>query len=275
MNRRFTHTNAASTAAGFEKSKPAAVFIHRTRATRQMAPSPSVQSGATRLGSNSSHTKELFLRACVDSGWSVECLTMIRTAALLVLSFCLYGCTNQKSPVSDGPALRLTATDGRSYEPLAPGGQSASVLVVVLQDCPICNAYAPRVQRLASQFASRGVRFFLVQVDPTLSTAGAAAHAKEYGYTFPVLIDRGHELVKRLGVSAVPTAVVLDARGRVQYKGRIDNRYFSLGKSREAATTDDLRTALKSVVDGKPVQVARTKVIGCAVPDLPQTGDAR
>jgi hypothetical protein len=108
-----------------------------------------------------------------------------------------------------------------------------------------------------------------------LPDAEAAAHAKEYGYTIPVLVDRHHDLVRRLGVVAVPTAVVIGPDGVVQYKGRIDNRYFALGKPREAATTDDLRTALDAVTEHKPLTVARTKVIGCAVPDLRQTGDAR
>lgn len=161
------------------------------------------------------------------------------------------------------------------FRPLDPAAHSASVLLFVLQDCPICNGYAPRLQRLASQFSARGVQFYLVQVDPMLSGADAAAHAKEYGYTVPVVVDRRHELVRRLGVVAVPTAVVIGPGGAVCYVGRIDNRYFALGKPREAATTDDLRAALVSVLEHKPLTVARTKVIGCAVPDLPQTGDAR
>jgi peroxiredoxin len=197
---------------------------------------------------------------------------MFRIATLITLSLCFCGCAAQKPAAArDSAAMHLGSADGQRYDPLAATGHAPSVLIFVLQDCPICNAYAPRIQRLAGQFAGRGVRFYLVQVDPAFSSADAAAHAREYGYTFPVLMDRGHELVKRLGVRAVPTAIVLDGQGEVQYKGRIDNRYFSLGKSREAATTDDLRKALAAVVEGKQVQVARTKVIGCAVPDVPQS----
>jgi len=202
---------------------------------------------------------------------------MIRSAVFCcALLLCLCGCAVAPHPTATKTApLAFTATDGRRCQPLNPQGRPASVLVFVLQDCPICNAYASRIERLAARFAPRGVQFYLVHVDPSLSDADAAAHAKEYGYRFPVLVDRAHMLVKRLGVSAVPTAVVLDRKGQVQYRGRIDNRYFALGKSRELATSNDLRQALDSVMDGKPVQVARTRVIGCAVPDLPQTGDAR
>jgi peroxiredoxin len=202
---------------------------------------------------------------------------MFRSLSIAILiAGSVVGCGHAGSPqVAQPDGVAIAAIDGRMIHPLDPAGHTASVLLFVLQDCPICNGYAPRVQRLVSQFSARGVQFYLVQVDPMLSDAEAAAHAKEYGYTIPVLVDRRHELVHRLGVVSVPTAVVIGPGGAVRYEGRIDNRYFALGKPREAATTDDLRTALDAVIEHKPLTVARTKVIGCAVPDLPKTSDAR
>ena len=82
------------------------------------------------------------------------------------------------------------------------------MFVFVLQDCPICNGYAPQIQRLASEFSSQGSRFYLIHVDPMLTLDGARKHAKDFGYSIPVLIDAHHELVARLGVIAVPTAVL-------------------------------------------------------------------
>lgn len=202
---------------------------------------------------------------------------MIRTALLglfvLLAGGCGAGLAQPADPPPEvrhrSPTLNITGTDGRRYQPLDASGRRAAVLVFVLQDCPICNSYAPQVQRLATEYAGRGVPFYLVQVDATLSDSDAAAHAREYNYRIPVLVDRRHDLVNRLGVRAVPTAVVLGDGGDVKYQGRIDDRYFALGKSRQAPTTDELRQALAAVAEGKPVRVARTKVVGCAVPDLP------
>ena len=203
---------------------------------------------------------------------------MIRTVliSLLLAPLCA-GCADGTRPQNaQAESFTVRAADGSAWQPLTVGpGQSASVLVFVLQDCPICNGYSRRLQQLAAQFWPRGVRFYLVQVDPLLTDAQALAHAKEYGYAMPVLVDRRHELVRKLGVVAVPTAVVVGSDGAVRYKGRIDNRYFALGKSREAATTDELHNALQAVVEHRPPPVARTRVVGCAVPDLPQVGNAR
>ena len=164
---------------------------------------------------------------------------------------------------------KFASIDGRSYQPLAVAPHAAAVVMFILQDCPICNAYAPEVQRLAAEFGPRDVPFYLVHVDPTLSAQDARKHARDYGYKLPTFIDRDHELVRRLGVAAVPTAVVLGHDGSIAYEGRIDDRFVALGQSRNAPTTHELRDALDAIRDGRPPPVRRTRVVGCAVPDLP------
>lgn len=174
------------------------------------------------------------------------------------------------SPATQPASIRLTGIDGRSYEPLTLGGHRAAVLVFVLQDCPICNGYAPQIERLASKFSPRGVAFYLIHVDPTLTIEAARKHAADYGYSIPVMIDRRHELVSQLGVTAVPTAVVLGSDGRIRYEGRIDDQYLAIGKARNVVTKHDLQDAIEATTEGKPVKQSRTRAIGCAVPDLPE-----
>lgn len=179
------------------------------------------------------------------------------------------GCAVASTPKKTGPpSIEVTGIDGKPYHPLSVRPHRATVLIFVLQDCPICNAYAPEIKRMASDFMHEGAVFYLVQVDPTLSGAEARAHAADYGYSIPVLLDTRHALVDRLSITAVPTAIVLAADGSVQYKGRIDDRYIALGKPRDHPTTRDLRDALAAVLRHEPVAIARTPTVGCAVPEL-------
>jgi thiol-disulfide isomerase/thioredoxin len=180
---------------------------------------------------------------------------------------------SDSSPTTAPAALRITGIDGQPYQPLTVEPHKAAVLVFVLQDCPICNGYAPLIQRLAAKFSPQGASFYLIHVDPTLSTADAVKHAKDFGYQLPVLIDRKHDLVGRVGIQIAPTAVVLGADGAPRYKGRIDDQYAGVGKPRTVATTHELRDAITAVLDDKTVPVAQTRAIGCAVPDLPTRGD--
>jgi peroxiredoxin len=187
----------------------------------------------------------------------------------LALILLLSSCISAGAPATQPAAIGLSGIDGKTYEPLNCAGLKAAVLVFVLQDCPICNGYAPQIRRLASQFGAKGTQFYLIHVDATLSSEGAAKHAKAYGYTIPVIIDSKHELVGRLDVVAVPTAAVLGSDGEVKYQGRIDDQYVAIGKSRNVATRYDLRDAIAATLEGKPIAESRTRAVGCAVPDVP------
>jgi hypothetical protein len=50
------------------------------------------------------------------------------------------------------------------------------------------------------------------------------------------------------------------------YDGRIDDRYYALGKQRPAARVHDLRDTLTAVMAGKRVSKKRTEVVGCFMP---------
>src|SRR5437868_7020553 len=101
------------------------------------------------------------------------------------------------APPSQDQGFSLRDLNGKDHLPFAEAAVKAVVLLFVLADCPIANAYAPEINRLDQDYGSRGVRFLLVQVDPDLQAEEAARHAREYGYTCPVVLDGEHALVRR------------------------------------------------------------------------------
>jgi peroxiredoxin len=165
-------------------------------------------------------------------------------------------------------ALEITGIDGNVLRPLEVRKAKASVIIFVLQDCPISNKYAPEIQRLADEFEKKGARVFLVHVDPELSDRDAAKHAQEHQYKLPVLVDRKHALVGALNAKIAPEAFVIDGDGKVQYRGRIDDRYVALGKPRHEVQRRDLRLAVEAVIDGGTVEVHETEAVGCFIPEL-------
>jgi len=195
--------------------------------------------------------------------------SLSRWVLVVLLMMCGRAIGSDRSPTTRPESLHITAIDGRDYSPLTVAPNRAAVLFFVLQDCPICNNYAPLIERLSGKFGAQGARFYLIHVDSTITQEAAIQHAKNYGYTIPVLIDRRHELVSRLGVEIAPTAVVLGADGTPVYKGRIDDLYAGIGKPRTVATTHELLDAIVAVVEGKPVNTTQAQSVGCAVPDLP------
>jgi len=143
-----------------------------------------------------------------------------------------------------------------------------TVLIFVSTECPISNRYAPEIRRLHDEFAMRGIRFRLVYPNPLDSDAAIARHLEEYGYPPIAQRDADHALVKMAGVTVTPEAALFDARQRLVYRGRIDDRFVEIGRERPAPAQRDLRDALTAFLAGKRVSASRTQAVGCFIADM-------
>ncbi len=158
---------------------------------------------------------------------------------------------------------QVSDVTGRPVRPFDLHGARAAVLLFVAVDCPISNGYAPELRRIMADH--RDLRFYLVYADPTTTAADARAHAAAYGYACPALLDPGHVLLARVGVTVTPEVAVVTAAGTLLYRGRVDDRYVDFGRKRPVAATHDLQAALAAVDAGRPVPVALTRAVGCPI----------
>ena len=155
--------------------------------------------------------------------------------------------------------------DGRPLAPFAPAGK-ANVILFVQTDCPISNSYAPEIQRVCKAYASQGISCSLVYEDVRVDAAAVRRHLSEYAYSgVPATIDSSRALADRVKATITPQAVVVDARGAIRYRGRIDNFYASLGKPRQHVTAHDLTDALDAILAGTPVPKPETEALGCFI----------
>jgi len=165
--------------------------------------------------------------------------------------------------------VRIPDLDDRAVDPFkAPAGTKAHAFIFVSVECPISNRYAPEVRRLHEKFAAQGVEFSLVYPNPMEPVAAIRRHLKEYSYPMRALRDPRQELSKVAGATITPEAAVFDTRGRVLYRGRIDDRYVSLGVERPVASRRDLDEALTAIVAGKAPHEATTQAVGCYIADF-------
>ncbi len=155
--------------------------------------------------------------------------------------------------------------DGRAVNPLASAQPKAVVLLFVRTDCPISNRYAPELQRLRRQF--KDVRFWLIY--PNDEAAAIARHVKEYGYQkAEALRDPQHTLVKLAGAQVTPEAAVFvfeNAKPRLIYRGRIDDRVVAFGKQRAKPTQPELVTTLNAVLRGAKLSFKEQPAVGCDI----------
>ncbi|MCU1337629.1 MAG: Redoxin domain protein [Bryobacterales bacterium] len=169
--------------------------------------------------------------------------------------------------VSGATPVRFELRDTNGITHTAEEWQSKRVIVLffTMTDCPLANGYVPEMNRMRAVYEPRGVAFYAVQSDSTVSDAAVRKYAQEFGYSFPMLNDARLTLARLAGAKVTPEVAVLSPSGEVLYLGRIDNKVEDLTRPRYAATEPELRNALDAVLAGKAPKESRTRAVGCAI----------
>jgi peroxiredoxin len=164
------------------------------------------------------------------------------------------------------PAFDLPGTDGATH---AAGGPSAAPVVVVFtcNHCPYALAWHERIARLARDYAGRGVR--VLNVNPN----DAGSHPRDsfdamrervaadpHAWPMPYLRDEDQAVARAYGARTTPDVFVLDAEGRLAYRGAPDADHDD-----EALDARWVRDALDALLGGRPVERPQTEPVGCSV----------
>ncbi|MEO8500193.1 MAG: redoxin domain-containing protein, partial [Vicinamibacteria bacterium] len=121
--------------------------------------------------------------------------------------------------------------------------------------CPYANYFAVHLREMSESYGPRGVLFVGVNSNNWESLQDIVEDAAEHRFTFPILKDGRHVIADRFGASRTPEAFLVDATGRLRYRGWVKSKQGS----------PDLRNALVAVIEGRAVRRPVTKAFGCAV----------
>jgi tRNA(Leu) C34 or U34 (ribose-2'-O)-methylase TrmL len=151
-----------------------------------------------------------------------------------------------------------------------------SVLISYSIDCPMCNRYTADLVAIQKEIVNinkvhtilkkgRGLpkfQFGLIKVnsDEVWDMDGFNPPIQEI-----TISDGQHEFVKRLNMNVYPEAVVLNSRGEILYKGKIDDRAVSTGVTRPQAKVRYLSDAINQLNLGKKVATPSTRAQGCYI----------
>lgn len=85
--------------------------------------------------------------------------------------------------------------------------------------CPPCRAEMPDMQEFYEQEKENGVTILGVNlIETEQGPESVDAFLKEYGITFPVVLDQGKHISQQYQAISIPTSYVIDTEGVVQYK---------------------------------------------------------
>jgi len=85
--------------------------------------------------------------------------------------------------------------------------------------------------------------------------------AKEMGYEFPYVVDKGSQLANSFGGQTTPHAFLFDSNYELVYKGAIDDNYDSADDVKKAY----VREAMRNLAKDEKVAIAETKPVGCSI----------
>ena len=139
-------------------------------------------------------------------------------------------------------------------------GENGAVLVWVSAQCPVVKAYNERINQVADELRAKGISLIGINSNATESLDWVASHAKEVGYKFPVLIDKGNVLADKLGASVTPEFYYFNKENVLLYHGALDN-----DRSGKNVTSNYLRDALNSALSKEPIKTSKTNAFGCSI----------
>jgi peroxiredoxin len=160
--------------------------------------------------------------------------------------------------------FHLPDTRGQTVSLADFKGKKAVAVVFVGTECPINNAFMPRLAELSRTYTPRGVQFLAISSNHQDTTERVAEHARKYEVPFPVLKDADNVVADRFGARRTPEVFLLDATRTVRYRGRIDDQ-FGIGYKRAQPTRRDLAEAIDELLAGKAVSRPTTPVAGCVI----------
>ena len=96
------------------------------------------------------------------------------------------------APLYASPTIitfKLNSTDGKPWSLDDCKDKKAVVVIFIGTQCPINNAFMPRLIELQKTYGDKGVQLLAINPNEHDSDEAIAEHAKKFGLTFPVLRD--------------------------------------------------------------------------------------
>ena len=162
------------------------------------------------------------------------------------------------------PSTTLTNTENQKVNLLDFKDAKVMVLAFLGTNCPVANAYLPKLEELSSKFQDSKVQFIGIYANSFDSFERVRKHREEYKISFPTLLDHQQTSTELLHVNRIGEVVVLDARRVVRYQGRISDQ-IGLDYRKESATREDLQEAISESLQNKKISIPSTEVVGCLI----------
>ena len=137
----------------------------------------------------------------------------------------------------------------------------AVVVAFLSFDCPVAKDYVVPLEKLASEYESKGIRF--IGVVPGQNQQSVDKGSGAFKVHYPIIGDPDFLVARVLEASCTPEVFLLGKEQDLIYRGRIDDKYVARLKAKRKISREDLREALNEYLAGKELSVKKTEAVGC------------
>jgi peroxiredoxin len=170
-------------------------------------------------------------------------------------------------PLGTGmPSFTLKDPFGKNYSSDGLIGTKGLLVVFTCNHCPYAKAVWPRLIRIAHDARNLGIP--AVAINPNIHPnypddrpECMIQKIKEWGITFPYLVDDTQETAKAFMAQCTPDIYLMNHERILIYHGRIDDNWQDEGK----VTRKDLQNAINALADGKEIPSPQYPSMGCSI----------
>lgn len=144
------------------------------------------------------------------------------------------------------------------------------ILVFTCNHCPYSKMYEERIIALDKKYKDLGYPVVAINPNDPIASPGddfesMKKRAKEKGFTFPYLFDKGQTVYPKFGATRTPHVFILNKTKKkdmvVSYIGAIDNN----ARDASAVSEEYVADAIDTLLAGKKLTTTKTKAIGCSI----------
>jgi peroxiredoxin len=166
------------------------------------------------------------------------------------------------------PAFRLPDTvSGKILSLDVLKSPVATVIMFICNHCPFVKHVNNELVRLANDYIPQKISFIAISANdvvnyPDDSPEKMKQAAKQLDYPFPYLYDESQEVARAFDAACTPDFFIYDKNLILLYRGQLDD---SRPSNNIPVTARDVRSALDSILLGKPVPQNQRPSIGCNI----------
>lgn len=168
---------------------------------------------------------------------------------------------------TEAPNFSLADPDGNSFDLSEQQVDKGLLVVFMCNHCPYVIHIREQLVQRFREYQGQGITVVAVNSNdyhtyPDDSPERMAQDIKEFGYTFPYLVDEDQQVARAYRAACTPDLYLFDKDRKLVYRGQFDS---ARPGNTTPVTGDDLTAAVAQMLEGREVEVVQQPSMGCNI----------